>query len=95
MTNRGLPGMTLSATYGRGDNIDGTRADINGGYADLYGDGGSHWERDFSVEYVVQNGPAKDLSIRLLQSTHRASSQQGEADVDELQLIVEYPLELL
>jgi imipenem/basic amino acid-specific outer membrane pore len=91
----GCNGMSFSANYGRGDNIDGSKADKNGGYADMYGDGGSHWERDFALTYAVQEGAAKDLTVTFLQSTHRAAGEFGEEDRDEIQLIVEYPLDLL
>ncbi len=95
MEGYGVPGLSFSANYGRGDNTDGTKADPNGGYVDLYADGGKHWERDFAAEYVIQNGIAKDLSVRLVQSTHRANTDQGEDDRDEVQLVFEYPWELL
>ena len=95
MEGYGLPGLAFSANYGRGDETDGSKADLNGGYANLYGDNGKHWERDFAAEYVVQDGAAKDLSVRLVQSSHRANTDQGEEDRDEVQLVFEYPLELL
>lgn len=95
MESYGAPGLSFSATYGRGDNIDGSKADPTGGYAGLYADGGTHWERDFGAQYVIQDGPAKNLSVRLVQATHRGDTDHGEGDRDEVQLIVEYPLELL
>ncbi|MNF19418.1 Porin D precursor [compost metagenome] len=61
----------------------------------MQGDGGKHWERDLEVRYVVQDGPAKDLSFRVRQATHRANAAQGEGNIDEVRLIVEYPLEIL
>lgn len=95
MSMFGCKGVTFSAGYGRGDNVDGTNADPTGGYADVYGKGGSHWERDVSLEYVMQDGVAKDLSITLIQSTLRSSSELNESDIDEVQLIFHYPMELL
>lgn len=91
----GVPGLKASARYIRGDNVDGTGADVNGAYADLQGDGGKHWERGFDVRYTVQSGPAKDLSLRLRQATHRANDAQAEGDVDEVRFIAEYPLDLI
>lgn len=91
----GFEGASVLASYGRGDNIDGTKADSDGGYADLYGDGGSHWERDLGFNYVVQGGTAKDLSISLLHSVHRAAGEFGEDDADEILLTVEYPIDAL
>ena len=95
MAGYGVPGLNFSVRYVKGDDIDGSKADPRGGYAGLQGDGGRHWERNLDVRYVVQSGAAKDLSLRLRHATHRANQAQGEADVDEVRLIVEYPLEIL
>lgn len=94
-TDMGVPGLTAEMKYGKGHDIDGTHADPNGGYADYYGANGKHWERDFDIKYVVQSGPAKNLSVRLRQATHRANADQAENDLDEVRLIVEYPLDVL
>ncbi len=51
------------------------------------------WERDIEVKYVVQTGAAKDLSLRLRQANTRATA--FESDLDEVRLIVEYPLSVL
>lgn len=91
----GVPGLRASVRYIRGDNIDGTGADSAGAYAGLQGDDGKHWERGFDVRYTVQSGPAKDLSLRLRQATHRANDAQGEGDVNEVRFIAEYPLDLI
>lgn len=90
-----VPGLGLMTRYVRGDKIDGSQADPLGAYVDYYGEDGRHWERDIEINYVVQQGPAKDLSIAVRQATHRANADQGEGDLDEVQLIVDYPLELL
>ncbi|MGK9048712.1 OprD family porin [Stutzerimonas chloritidismutans] len=91
----GLPGLKASARYIRGDNVDGTDADAAGAYAGLQGADGKHWERGFDVRYTVQSGPAKDLSLRLRQATHRANDDQAEGDVNEVRFIAEYPLDLI
>ncbi|WP_414157339.1 OprD family porin [Pseudomonas sp. BNK-15] len=91
----GVPGMKFSARYLKGDHIDGSKADPLGGYAGLQGEDGKHWERNLDLRYVVQSGAAKDLSLRLRHTTHRANEAQAEGDVDEVRVIVEYPLELL
>ncbi|PVZ36935.1 OprD family porin [Pseudomonas sp. CC120222-01a] len=90
----GVPGLKFSARYLKGDHIDGSKADPLGGYAGLQGEDGKHWERNFDLRYVVQSGAAKDLSLRLRHTTHRANEAQAEGDVDEVRVIVEYPLEL-
>ena len=94
MASYGIPGLNFSVRYVKGDDIDGSKADPQGGYAGLQGDGGRHWERNLDLRYVVQSGAAKDLSLRLRHATHRANQAQGEADVDEVRLIAEYPLQI-
>lgn len=91
----GVSGLTTKITYVKGTDIDGTDADVNGGYAGLYGEDGEHSETDIDIKYVVQDGPAKDLSVRLRQAFHYANDDQGEGDLHEFRLIVDYPLNLL
>lgn len=93
MAGYGVPGLSLYASYVRGDDVDGSHMDADSPY-NYYGADEKHWERDLSVKYVVQDGPAKDLSIRLRQATHRISGT-SDVDTDELRLIVEYPLSIL
>lgn len=59
---------------------------------------GEEWERDIQVAYVLQEGPAKDLSFKLRQATYRGNSDIGinsGADEDEIRFITEYPLDIL
>lgn len=58
---------------------------------------GKEWERDVDVKYVLQSGPAKDLSLRVRQATYRSADgvYYGSSSIDELRLIVEYPLSIL
>lgn len=93
MASFGVPGLSLLARYIKGDQIDGTRADPDGAFAGWAGKDEKHWERDLEVKYVVQSGAAKDLSLRLRQATHRATAFDN--DLNEVRLIVEYPLSLL
>jgi imipenem/basic amino acid-specific outer membrane pore len=79
--------------YIKGDQIDFTKADPSGAYYRAGADDEKEWERNIEAKYVVQSGSAKDLSFRVRQATHRASSY--ESDVDEVRLIIEYPLSLL
>ena len=90
MATLGVPGLSFMARYTRGDNIDGSHMDASSPYA-YYGSDEKHWERDFDVRYVVQSGPAKNLSMRVRQATHRMSGV-SDSDVDQLRLIVEYPI---
>ncbi|MGY4493851.1 OprD family porin [Pseudomonas sp. TE3610] len=87
------PGLTLSAAYLRGDHIDGSHVDPDGGYAYLgYGDHGRHWERDLEARYVVQDGVAKGMRVSLQHNVHRGNTAQAELDGDQIRLAVEYPL---
>jgi imipenem/basic amino acid-specific outer membrane pore len=92
MTSYGVPGLSFHARYIRGTDVDGSKMDPSSPYA-YYADSEEHWERDLAVAYVVQAGPAKDLSLRLRQATHRIS---GTSDVssDQVRLIIEYPYEI-
>ena len=82
----GIPGLSFMTRYvrGTGANVEGT-------------DNGKEWERDVDVKYVLQDGPAKDLSFRVRQATYRSSDgvYYGSDSIDELRLIVEYPLSIL
>lgn len=51
------------------------------------------WERNIEAKYVVQSGSLKDMSFRVRQMTTRATD--FESDLDEVRVIVEYPLEIL
>ncbi len=88
MDTLGVPGLSFMTRYVRGSDIDvGTK----GAYDTQ---NGKNWERDIEAKYVLQSGAAKDLSFRLRQATYRAESAVG-TDVDEVRLIVEYPLSIL
>lgn len=81
----GVPGLTFMTRYahGTGANVATTN-------------NGKEWERDIDVKYVLQEGPAKDLSLRVRQATYRSSDNvYGSPSLDELRLIVEYPLSIL
>ena len=93
----GVPGLSLMTRYTRGDHID--NVDSNNPFYTRHGShiydpnkDNKHWERNFEAAYVVQSGPAKDLLLRLRQSTHRATAGYRYPDHDEVRLIVEYPL---
>ena len=97
MASFGVPGLTFMARYLTGEDIDGTKADPNGAYT-YFGKGGEEWERNLEAKYVVQEGAAKDLSIRVRHSTWRANGVANAAlgnDMDEIRVITEYPLDIL
>lgn len=96
----GAPGLSFMVRYVRGTGADGRGADANGAYG-FYTDleDGKEWERDVQVAYVLQDGPAKDLSFTLRQATYRGNSGMNAtnsgADNDEIRLITAYPLDIL
>lgn len=96
MAKYGIPGLSLSAAYIRGSNIDGSEVDPDGGYAYLgYGRNGRHWERDLEARYIVQNGTAKGLALSARYAMHRGNTDQAELDADQIRFAVEFPLEAL
>ncbi|RMP84536.1 Porin D [Pseudomonas syringae pv. actinidiae] len=95
MTPYGVPGLSFMTRYINGDDIDGTKVDSSSKYAGLYGADGKHHETNLEAKYVVQNGPAKDLSFRMRQAWHRSNVDQPDGDVNEFRLIVDYPISIL
>jgi imipenem/basic amino acid-specific outer membrane pore len=88
MTTYGVPGLSFMARYVTGDNID-----HGAGF-----DEGEENEFNFESKYVIQEGAAKDLSFRVRSAIYRANSSQNEnysSDLNDVRLIVEYPLEVL
>ncbi|GAB7529945.1 outer membrane porin OprD [Pseudomonas sp. 3A(2025)] len=95
MATYGVPGLSFMARHMRGYDVDGTKVSADSAYAGLYGEDGKHNETDIEAKYVVQTGPAKDLSFRIRQAFHRANTDQGEGDLSEFRLIVDYPITIL
>lgn len=95
MAPYGVPGLSFLGRYVKGTDIDGTNTPTGSRYANLYGKDGEHREINLEAKYVVQSGPAKDLSFRLRQAWHRANAAQGEGDIDEFRLIIDYPISVL
>ncbi|RMH84250.1 OprD family porin [Pseudomonas sp. AOB-7] len=77
--NLGLPGLSFMTRY-----IKGSDAQIAGS-----DDTGGEWERDIEFKYVVQNGPLKDLYLRLRNASFRSDFAR---DADENRVIVGYTL---
>jgi len=106
MAEYGVPGLSFMTRYVKGWDIDGSGAPANSAYRfsdptkanfgqPFYGEDGKHNETNFEAKYVVQSGPAKDLSVRLRQAWHFANADEGEGDVKEFRVIVDYPLSIL
>ncbi len=93
----GLPGLTSAISWSRGE-LDLTKVDPGSrGYASWYsadGKNARHWERDIDLKYVVPDGKAKDLAVRLQWATNRGGSGYGalDQDTDEYRVVVDYPL---
>ncbi|MHC8396494.1 OprD family porin [Pseudomonas sp. LB3P93] len=87
MATYGVPGLSFMARYVYGDNIETTE-----------GTEGKEHEFNFETKYVLQEGPAKDLSFRLRSAIYRANGAYNAdytADNNDVRLIVEYPLSIL
>ncbi len=95
MAEYGVPGLSFMTRYVKGWDIDGTKTPAGSAYEGLYGADGKHNETNFEAKYVVQTGPAKDLSFRIRQAWHFANADEGEGDVKEFRFIVDYPLSVL
>lgn len=96
MSSYGVPGLSFMARYVNGHGIDGSKMAADSQYRGYnYGEDGKHHETNLEAKYVVQSGPAKDLSLRLREAIHRGNADQAEGDVNEFRLIVDYPISIL
>lgn len=95
LTPYGLNGVSFMGRYLYGWDIDNTHSN-NEFYTKrhIYDQSmdNSHWERDLQIAYKVPSGFAKGLDIKLRQATHRATKGYRYNDIDELRVILEYPL---
>ncbi|MGV8844045.1 MAG: OprD family porin [Pseudomonas sp.] len=78
----GVPGLTFMTRYISGDNVD-----LGAGNGE-----GKEWERNSEIQYVLQEGPLKNLGLRLRNATVRSNFGN---DLDENRLIVSYSIPLL
>ena len=81
----GVPGLSYNFAYVRGDNITTSTSE-----------GGTEREIFNQFKYVVQSGPAKDLSIKLRSSILRVSQKSSEYNVsgNEVRVFVDYPINI-
>ncbi|MGX5218644.1 OprD family porin [Pseudomonas segetis] len=87
MATYGVPGLSFMTRYIAGDNID-------------VGTGSDAQEREIDIEakYVIQDGAAKDLSLRVRSAFYRNSNGYADTnggDLNDLRLIIDYPLDVL
>lgn len=76
----GAPGLKATVTYLSGDNIDSASGDKQ------------EWERDFRLDYTLQEGALKGLGFSWRNASLRGNAA---ADQDENRLIVSYSLPIL
>jgi hypothetical protein len=78
------PGLSYKTAYVRGSNIDDGTTRGNGTEREIFS----------QLTYVVQSGPAKDLSLRLRNSFLRVSNNASEYNVsgNETRIFVDYPI---
>jgi imipenem/basic amino acid-specific outer membrane pore len=82
LASYGVPGLTFLARYIKGED-----------FTTATGDNGKAWERNLEGKYTLQSGPAKDLSLRVRQASYRSTDRGGE--IDEVRVIIEYPISIL
>lgn len=86
----GIPGLTFNVRYVKGDNVDPENiATAQAAQLRAAGKDGREWERTTDITYVIQQGPAKDLSLRWRNATSRSNYTRG---ADENRVIVSYAL---
>ena len=83
MTAYGVAGLSFMTRY-----IDGSNIDM------AVGPDAEETEWDIEAKYVFQDGPAKDLSLRVRQAFYQATNGLDN-DLSDTRLIVEYPLSIL
>lgn len=94
----GLPDFKTMLWYIKGWGIDGTHYDggTNGIYSSVLKQSDeSHYEVGMFVNYVVQSGDLKGVSLLSGYAWHRASEYQAEGNVEEFRLIVNVPFKIL
>ncbi|MNI51686.1 Porin D precursor [compost metagenome] len=93
MSTFGVPGAKFTLKHLRGYDIDGTHLSEDSAYFDLYGKSEKEHETNIIAEYVVQSGPAKDLSAKVFQSWHSGASSTG-GSITQTRFSLSYPLEI-
>jgi len=76
----GIPGLSLMTRYVSGDNVNLAA-----------GGEGEEWERDTDIAYVVQQGPLKNLGLKVRNATVRSNFGP---DMNETRVILSYSLAL-
>ncbi|MBD9587749.1 OprD family porin [Pseudomonas sp. PDM03] len=101
MAEYGVPGLKFNIYQARGWGIDGTHYNGNGGVVDKgydgiqAQDGEHHYEYGIGASYAVQSGPLKATAIRATYTTHRASENQADGNINEFRLVTTIPFNVL
>ncbi|MFQ6555930.1 OprD family outer membrane porin [Pseudomonas sp. Lb2C1-1] len=93
MSTFGVPGAKFTLKHLRGYDIDGTNLSEDSAYFGLYGKSEKEHETNIIAEYVVQSGPAKDLSAKVFQSWHSGAPSTG-GSITQTRFSLSYPLEI-
>ncbi|NBA94261.1 OprD family porin [Pseudomonas sp. R5(2019)] len=84
----GLPGLTFTLRYVKGDNVDPQHISTRkAALLRASGDEGQEWERTTDIAYVVQSGPLKSLGLRWRNATARSNYYDS---ADENRVILSY-----
>jgi hypothetical protein len=95
MAEYGVPGLKFNIYQARGWDIDGTKYKGTA-YSDVLAmDGETHYEYGIGTSYAVQSGPLKATAIRATYTTHRASENQADGNINELRLVTTIPFNIL
>ncbi|WP_440091677.1 OprD family porin [Pseudomonas syringae] len=95
MAEYGVPGLKFNIYQARGWDIDGTHYKGTG-YTDVLAmDGETHYEYGIGSSYSVQSGPLKATAIRATYTTHRASENQADGNINEFRLVTTIPFNIL
>ena len=94
MAQYGIPGLKFNAYHARGWDIDGTH--YKGTAYDVKNmDGETHYEYSVGTSYAIQSGPLKATAIRATYTTHRASKNQSDGNINEFRLVTTIPFNIL
>jgi len=94
MAQYGIPGLKFNAYHARGWDIDGTH--YKGTAYDVRNmDGEKHSEYSVGTSYAIQSGPLKATAIRATYTTHRASKNQSDGNINEFRVVTTIPFNIL
>ncbi|MGN8275896.1 OprD family porin [Pseudomonas sp. SMN5] len=86
----GLPGLTLTLRYVKGDDVDPTLLSTRQAAAlRAEGQRGKEWERVTDIAYVVQSGPIKGLGVQWRNSANRSTYADS---ANENRLVLRYTM---